>query len=60
MIDILNTEQRHHLINMHAELAKLEIAEMGKSAVEHLNRKVGQHVRYHLARIEMARRECGK
>lgn len=59
MIDILNTEQRHSLINLHAALALREIEEMAGAATEHMNRKIGQHMRYHMARIELARREFG-
>lgn len=44
---------------INADRAHLKIKTMCRQATETMNRKIGQGARYHLARIEKAKREFG-
>lgn len=54
------TPAHHTVADLEAEDALIDIAIAIKQAQEWNNRRHGQFMRYHLARIEMARREFGK
>lgn len=55
-----HTPAHHTIANLEAEDALIDIEIAVQKLQEWNNRRHGQHMRYHMARIELARREAGK